>query len=72
MPEKEENKSLVVTFRMIQAFCFGILALGLSMIFGDLTEFSNIPISDFAMTTTIFGVIGSIITGSLAKRCENW
>lgn len=70
--EKQERKNLVVTFRVFQAVFFGIFALGLSLISGDITGALEVPISNFSMTTTIFGLIGAIITGILSKQCENW
>jgi hypothetical protein len=70
--EERKNKSLVVTFRMFQAICFGMVALGLSLMSGDLMGYWQSPISSFSMTTTIFGAIGAVITGQLAKNCEDW
>jgi len=69
---KEEVKSMVVVFRVFQAIFFGILALGLSLMAGDLSEAINLPFSSFSLTTTIFGGIGALITGILANNCKNW
>jgi len=69
---KIENKNLVVTFRMFQAIFLGIFALGLSMISGDYLGYIKSPISSLSMTTTIFGLLGAIITGILAKQSEKW
>ena len=71
-PKELKNRNLIVTFRVFQAIFYGILALGISSIFGDLGGYWKIPISAFAMTTTIFGLIGSIITGNLANKCKDW
>lgn len=70
--EKQERKNLIVTFRVFQAIFFGVFALGLSLISGDVTGAFDVPISNFSMTTTIFGLLGAIITGTLSKQCENW
>jgi len=70
--EKRERKNLIVTFRVFQAIFFGIFALGLSLTLGDITGAFEVPISNFSMTTTIFGLLGAIITGVLSKQCENW
>ena len=70
--EKLERKNLIVTFRVFQAIFFGVFALGLSLISGDITGAFEFPISNFSMTTTIFGLLGAIITGILSKQCENW
>jgi energy-converting hydrogenase Eha subunit A len=67
-----KNVQIVITFRVFQAISFGILALGISLIFGDLMGYIKSPISTFATTTTIFGAIGSIVTGQLAKQAEKW
>jgi len=80
MPQEETKKGyegnttrqLKVTFRVFQAIFFGVLALGISMILGDLTEAVKIPISSFSMGTTVFGALGAIITGILAEKCEDW
>ena len=39
---------------------------------GDIGKVMEIPISGFSITTTIFGLIGSIVTGILAKQAEQW
>jgi len=70
--EKRERKNLIVTFRVFQAIFFGVFALGLSLISGDITGAFEVPISNFSITTTIFGLLGAIITGVLSKQCENW
>jgi hypothetical protein len=70
--EKQEIKNLIITFRVFQAIFFGVFALGLSLISGDITGAFEVPVSNFSMTTTIFGLLGAIITGILSKQCENW
>jgi uncharacterized protein YacL len=70
--EERKNKNLVVTFRIFQAIFFGLFALGLSLISGDYVKYIQSPISSLSLTTTIFGLIGAIITGILAKNCEDW
>ena len=74
MVEKDErkNKNVVVTFRILQAVCFGVFALGLSMGAGDYSGFIKSPFSTLSITTTIFGLMGSIITGVLSKQAERW
>ena len=66
------NKSVVITFRLFQAFCFGVFALGLSMMAGDYGSYIKSPFSTLSLITTIFGLLGSIISGILAKQAENW
>ena len=68
---KSVNKA-VITFRIFQAIFFGVFALGLSMMSGDITTATHIPISALSITTTIFGLLGAIITGILAKQSEKW
>ena len=70
--EERKNKNLIVTFRVFQAIFFGLFALGLSSMGGDVSSYMRSPLSTFSITTTIFGLLGSIITGKLAKACENW
>lgn len=70
--DKLEKKKFQVTFRIFQAIFFGILALGISSTFGDVGSYVQSPISTFSITTTIFGIIGSIITGMLANKSKNW
>lgn len=57
--EKDKSRKLTVTFRVFQAIFFGMFALGVSMILGDLTKAIELPISNFSMTTTAFGLIGA-------------
>ena len=70
--QKDKNRNAQVTFRIFQAIFFGILALGISSMFGDVSSYMKSPISTFSITTTIFGLIGSIITGILANKCKDW
>jgi hypothetical protein len=70
--EKDEKKNLVVTFRVFQSIFLGLFALGISLMFGDITNAIEFPISSFSITTTIFGIIGALITGNLANKCKNW
>ena len=69
---EKENKKAFVTFRVFQAICLGIFAMGLSMIAGDIAGFVKSPISAMSMTTTIFGGMGALITGILAEQSKNW
>ena len=68
----KENRNAVITFRVFQAIFFGILALGISSMGGDISKVINIPISMFSVTTTVFGLLGAIITGTLANKCKDW
>lgn len=70
--EEKKSKSLIVTFRVFQSIFFGLFALGLSLMIGDLSGAIKLPFSSFSITTTIFGLIGSIITGKLAEKCKDW
>jgi len=70
--EGQENKNFKITFRVIQAFFLGILALGISSSLGDYFRYISFPIGSFSITTTVFGLIGSIMTGILAKQSEKW
>lgn len=72
LPIYRENKGIVITFRMFQAIFFGIFALGISMGLGDYTTFVKSPIGQFSITTTVFGLMGALITGVLAKQSEKW
>ena len=69
---EHKNKTIVVTFRIFQAIFLGLFALGLSMIWGDYSNFVKSPISQLSIVTTVFGLIGSIITGILSKQSEKW
>jgi hypothetical protein len=70
--EEDKRKNLVVTFRVFQSLFFGLFALGISLIFGDISKAVEFPVSSFSITTTIFGIIGAIITGNLANKCKDW
>lgn len=70
--EQEIIKSRVVAFRTFQAIFWGIFALGISLILGDLAKAIGIPIGSFALTTTMFGLIGAMITGHFANKCKDW
>ena len=65
--KEDKSRKLRVTFRIFQAIFFGMFALGISMILGDITKAIELPISNFSMTTTAFGLIGAGITGTLAN-----
>ena len=67
-----KNEGVITTFRLCQALCFGISALGLAMIAGDLTTAAKSPISTLSMMTTVFGILGSVITGLLANQAKKW
>lgn len=67
-----ETSNTTITFRIFQAICLGVFALGLSMMSGDYLGYIKSPISSFSVTTTIFGLLGAIITGILAKQSEKW
>jgi hypothetical protein len=69
---ERRNKSIYTTFRILQAIFLGIFALGLSNGIGEYLGFLQIPIGTFSVTTTLFGMIGSIMTGVLAKQSETW
>ena len=69
---ERKNKNVTITFRVFQALCFGIFALGLSLIAGDYTTFIQSPISAMSIGTTIFGLLGAITCGYAANRAEEW
>jgi len=69
---EHKNKNIVVTFRIFQAIFFGVFALGISMSLGDYSSFIKSPISQLSITTTVFGLMGAIITGILSKQSEKW
>lgn len=68
---ERKNKNIYITFRIFQAIFLGVFALGISTGLGDYFKF-GFPIGTFAVTTSIFGLIGSILTGYLAKQSEKW
>lgn len=70
--EKVENRNTKIAFRIFQAIFLGIFALGLSLCAGDFSVYVKSPISSFSLTTMIFGLIGAITTGILAKQSERW
>jgi len=70
--KKDKNRSLRITFRVFQAIFLGMFALGISSMFGDISGYMEIPISSFSITTSIFGLIGAIITGVLANKSKDW
>ena len=70
--EEPKNRNVIITFRIFQAIFLGVLALGVSSMFGDVGKAVSSPFSTFSITTTIFGIIGSITTGILAKKSKDW
>ena len=70
--KQDKNRSLRITFRVFQAIFLGIFALGISSMFGDVSSYAGIPISSFSITTSIFGLIGAIMTGTLANKSKDW
>lgn len=69
---ERKNKSIYVTFRIFQAIFLGVFALGISSGLGDYFKFVGFPIGTFAIITSIFGLMGSVLTGYLAKQSEKW
>lgn len=69
---ERKNVKIVITFRIFQAICFGLTALGLSSVIGDISSYAKSPVSNFSIVTTIFGLIGSLITEKLARDAEKW
>jgi branched-subunit amino acid permease len=72
MEKKNDKKRSVVAFKMIQAIFLGIMALGLSMMGGDVSSAMKLPFSSFSLTTTVFGIIGAIITEIFSRKAEKW
>jgi hypothetical protein len=71
--EQEDSiKSRVVAFRTFQSIFWGVFALGISLVLGDLAKAINIPIGSFSLTTTIFGLIGALICGYFANSSKDW
>lgn len=70
--EPNDTRPYVVTFRIFQSLFLGLFALGISSLIGDIGGYYEIPISTFSITTTLFGLIGAIITGNLANKCKDW
>ena len=70
--KEEKTKQYVIIFRVIQSFFVGLFALGVSLIIGDYTEYVQTPISSIAIVTTIFGLIGAVLTEFYARKAENW
>lgn len=69
---ERKNKNAQVTFRVFQAIFLGIFALGISSMSGDVSSYMNIPISAFSISTTIFGLIGTVASGILANKSKDW
>ena len=55
-----------------QAICFGVLALGVSLMASDMAGVYELPFSNISITTTTFGVLGVIITEIMCKQAANW
>ena len=70
--KQDKNRSLRITFRVFQSIFLGIFALGISSMFGDVSNYAGIPISSFSITTSIFGLIGALMTGTLANKSKDW
>jgi hypothetical protein len=66
------NKEIIVTFRLFQAFCFGLCALGVSIGASDYGSSIQSPFSAMSIITTSFGLLGSIISGILANSAKKW
>jgi len=70
--EEKKTKQYVIIFRVIQSFFVGLFTLGLSLISGDYVKYIQLPISSIAITTTIFGLVGAVLTEFYARKAENW
>ncbi len=70
--EEKQVKSAVVVFRVFQALCLSVFAMGLSMMAGDYAGAINLPFSSLSLGTTIFGLLGSVITEVFAKQAKTW
>lgn len=69
---ERKNKGVIVTFRVFQSMFYGMSALGLSLMVGDLNDFAKLPFSKFAIVCTIFGFIGAVLSGMFAVQAEKW
>ena len=72
MEENQKKTNYALIFRVSQAFFAGLFTLGISLITGDLSSYAKMPISSISVTTTLFGLIGMIMSGYYAKKAENW
>jgi len=72
MEENQKKTNYALIFRVSQAFFVGLFTLGISLVTGDLSSYAKMPISSISITTTLFGLIGMIMSGYYAKKAENW
>ena len=69
---ERERKNSVVKFKIAQAIFLGLFALGISMSLGDVSVAVQSPISSLSIVTTIFGLIGVVITEIFSRKAEKW
>jgi hypothetical protein len=70
--KKEEHNEFEIGMRVIQSICFGVFALGLSMMIGQYVKYIGLPFSVFAISSTVFGLIGALITEIMSRQARKW
>ena len=70
--EEKKHNNVEITARILQSICLGLLALGISSGLGDLGKVMHSPFSQFSITSTVFGLIGTIMTEIIARMSRKW
>lgn len=70
--EVKKYGTVEITARLFQSICLGLLALGIASGLGDYGKAINLPFSQFSITTTTFGLMGTIITEVIARLSKRW
>ena len=70
--ESKDVRKAIGNIRNVQGIFLGIFTLGISMMTGDYASFIHSPISTLSMTTTVFGLMGTIVTEFMARKAVNW
>jgi len=72
-PMKEKKHGTVeITARVLQSVCLGILALGVASGLGDYGKAISLPFSQLSITTSVFGLMGTVITEVIARMSRKW
>lgn len=70
--QSENKKRYWVFFRMLQFFFLAVLSLGVSGLTGEWVSWQKLPYSIFSIDTTIFGVIGVVMSEVFARLSTKW
>lgn len=68
--DETKKMEMISNLRIVQAVSVGIMTLGVSMAAGDLAKMADIAVSSLSITTTLFGLVGTIMSEFMIGRIK--